>query len=95
MSRRRRNTAHQLALRADMEQRLESLAPLSLEHRELLSTDVLSGIIAECVISIQRRSRRMNVWKSTIKTSSAHAAMPISVRCTWQSAVGGARNSYN
>ena len=39
MSRRRRNTAHQLALRADMEQRLESLAPLSSEHRELLSTD--------------------------------------------------------
>ena len=39
MSRKRKNTKHQLALREALESELEAIAPLSKEHLRLLSND--------------------------------------------------------
>ena len=39
MSRKRKNTKHQLALREALERELEAIAPLSKEHLHLLSND--------------------------------------------------------
>ena len=81
MSRKRKNTKHQLALRETLERELEAIAPLSKEHLRLLSNDGLSTTTCVWQSSIQHAKMPTSVWSTTSSAYSTDASMPIYDRC--------------